>query len=52
MWEATDVTIQGQILALLQQLQKDLQLSILFISHDKAVVDRVFDNVVEISQWT
>ena len=45
---ALDVTIHGQILELLLNLQKDLQLSMLFISHDKAVVDRMCDIVVQL----
>ena len=48
---ALDVTIQSQILALILQLQKDLNLSMLFISHDKAVVDRMCDEVVDITKW-
>jgi len=48
---ALDVTIQGQILELLLHLQKDLQLSMLFISHDKAVVDRMCDTVVQLEKY-
>lgn len=48
---ALDVTIQGQILELLLNLQKDLQLSMLFISHDKAVVDRMCDTVVQLEKF-
>ena len=42
---ALDVTIQAQILELLQDLRLKFNLAMLFISHDLAVVSRVADRV-------
>ena len=43
---ALDVTVQSQILELLDQLKKKLKMSMLFITHDFGVVSDIADDVI------
>ena len=43
---ALDISIQGQVLSLLRQLQKEFQISYIFISHDLSVVRSLADRVI------
>ncbi|EWG97836.1 ABC transporter ATP-binding protein [Halomonas sp. BC04] len=43
---ALDVTIQAQILAIIRDLQKELGMAVIFITHDMGVVAEVADHVV------
>lgn len=43
---ALDVTIQAQVIELLKELQKEMELAILFISHDLRVVYHMCDRVM------
>ncbi len=47
---ALDVTIQLQVLTLLQRLQKERGFACLFITHDLAVVEQIADRVIVLSQ--
>lgn len=43
---ALDVTVQKEIILLLKELQEEHKMSIIFISHDLALVSEIADNVV------
>ncbi len=43
---ALDVTIQAQILSLVSELQKDIGMSVIFITHDLGVIAEICDDVL------
>ena len=47
---ALDVTIQAQILSLIRQLQQEMQMGVIFITHDMGVVAEIADRVLVMYQ--
>jgi len=47
---ALDVTVQKEIIELLKELQKETQMSIIFITHDLALVSEIADSVLVMYQ--
>ena len=47
---ALDVTVQKEIILLLKELQTKNQMSIIFISHDLALISEIADRVVVMYQ--
>ncbi len=43
---ALDVTIQAQILELIRELQRDMQMGVIFITHDMGIVAEIADRVM------
>lgn len=47
---ALDVTVQKEIIVLLKELQKETQMSMLFISHDLSLISEIADHVLVMYQ--
>ncbi len=47
---ALDVTVQKEIISVLKSLQQEYKMSVLFISHDLALVSEIADNVLVLYQ--
>lgn len=47
---ALDVTVQKEIIALLKEIQKENKMSVLFISHDLALVSEIADDIIVMFQ--
>lgn len=43
---ALDVTVQGEILALIKSLQQEMNMAVLFVTHDFGVVKQIADDVL------
>ena len=43
---ALDVSVQAQVINLLKSLQKDLKLSLIFITHDLSIAKHISDNIL------